>query len=81
VIKVLATLLAAMKIQVASDIHLEFFEDTDVLPRIEALGNVLALVGDIGYPKHDLFGKFIREHADRFEHVFLIGTILTALTA
>jgi hypothetical protein len=66
-----------MKIQVASDVHLEFFREHDDLPKVEKLGNVLALVGDIGYPKRDTFEKYVTEHATRFEHVFLIGIIIS----
>jgi predicted phosphodiesterase len=62
-----------MKIQVASDVHLEFFKEENTIPVIEKIGNVLALVGDIGYPSKRNYERFIMEHADRFEYVFVIA--------
>ena len=61
-----------MKLQAMSDLHLEF--PNAVPPGIEVLGDVLALVGDIGIPsdQSNIYQDFVLDMADKFQHVYLV---------
>lgn len=57
-----------MKLQILSDLHLEFSPNF-YLPKT---GNVIALLGDIGYPKSLIYREFITKLSKDYEHVLLI---------
>lgn len=57
-----------MKLQILSDLHLEFSPNF-YPPKI---GNMIALLGDIGYPKSLIYKTFITRLSKDYEHVFLI---------
>ena len=59
-----------MKIQIISDIHLEFLDE---IPRIPVKARILALLGDIGYPSSHRYQWLIREVSHKFEHVLLVA--------
>lgn len=65
-----------MRIQVASDLHLEFFKQTPknfrriILPCSNA--DVLVLAGDIGYPEDDITKEFLKWCCDNWKKVFWI---------
>lgn len=59
-----------MKIQLVSDIHLEFFKENNFeIPS----GEVLVLAGDIGYPKLKVYQDFLKQMSTQFEIIFLIA--------
>eukprot|EP01088_Endostelium_zonatum_P006186 TRINITY_DN18292_c0_g1_i1.p1 TRINITY_DN18292_c0_g1~~TRINITY_DN18292_c0_g1_i1.p1 ORF type:complete len:338 (-),score=83.09 TRINITY_DN18292_c0_g1_i1:299-1312(-) len=58
--------------QMISDIHLEFGQ-VDLLPEIPVCSRVLCLLGDIGYPNSESYQEFLKQQADRFEHVIVIA--------
>jgi hypothetical protein len=65
-----------VKIQIASDLHLEFYENAKAIPDdiIVPSAPILALLGDIGLSFTDSLETFLHQQADRFEHVlFLAG--------
>jgi hypothetical protein len=65
-----------VKIQIASDLHLEFYENPKAIPDdiIVPSAPILALLGDIGLSFTDTLETFLHQQADRFEHVlFLAG--------
>lgn len=62
-----------MRIQVASDIHLEHFVGAvDFAEILEPQGDVLALVGDIGTITCTLLPMFLRWCAQHFQKVFFV---------
>ena len=66
----------AVSIQVASDLHLEFYGSFDQIPSdiIIPKAPILALLGDIGLACTEILRSFLLQQADRFEHVlFLAG--------
>lgn len=58
-----------MKIQYISDIHLEFLSK---IPKINPIGDVLILAGDIGYPFASIYKDFLIDINNKFKKVFLI---------
>ena len=65
-----------MKIQILSDLHLEFLSPTQIkklLEMIEAKAPVLVLAGDIGNPYEDHYKQFLTDMASRFEKIFLVA--------
>jgi hypothetical protein len=65
-----------VNIQIASDLHLEFYENAKAIPDdiIVPSAPILALLGDIGLSFTDSLETFLHQQADRFEHVlFLAG--------
>ncbi|KAL0484621.1 Ser/Thr protein phosphatase [Acrasis kona] len=59
-----------VKLQIASDLHLEFSRyDFDV----KRIGNCLALVGDIGSPLAENYKSFIAKQSEKYEHVFVVA--------
>lgn len=69
---------AAPRIQIASDLHLEFIRvgcgaecDFDEIIRPNA--PVLALLGDIGIPTHEMYREFLLYQAERFQAVLVLS--------
>lgn len=63
-----------MKIQIVSDIHLEFYDTYKKSPAkyIQPNAPIIALLGDIGYPSSSLYKNLIKELSEKFEHVIVI---------
>lgn len=64
-----------MKIQILSDLHLEFlylFQVDDIISKILPLGDVLVLAGDIGRPDDDTYNYFLKKMSKVFPKVFII---------
>jgi len=65
-----------MKIQYASDLHLEFGTNSVYLRNnpLKSVGNILVLAGDIGYLKDEMYQKhpFWNWASDNFEQVIVI---------
>ena len=61
-----------MRIQYVSDLHLEFYEKLAAIPRIDVVGDVLVLAGDVGYPTKPLFWKFMEEQSRRFKNIIYV---------
>lgn len=55
--------------QILSDVHLEM---RTTIPQIPIRAKILALCGDIGYPKSDIYKSFIKWSSENFELVFVI---------
>ena len=65
-----------LRIQIASDLHIEFFGGSiDKVPElIKPQAPVLALLGDVGLACTDLLRDFVHIQTERFQHVlFLAG--------
>lgn len=63
-------------IQVASDIHLEFYDDSNpelFLRFVKPSAPYLALLGDIGYPTSRIYFDFLKYCSENFEQVLLIS--------
>jgi predicted phosphohydrolase len=58
-----------MKIQILSDIHLEFCKK---IPLIPITGDILCLAGDIGNPFNKLYEEFLKYVNSKFNKVFII---------
>ena len=65
--------MAVGSIQIASDIHLEMFTDYSQVPLTTPSSPILALLGDIGYPKSKIFLKYITEMCSRFRYVLMLA--------
>eukprot|EP01084_Bolivina_argentea_P187029 322255_1 len=64
-----------ISIQIVSDIHLEFDGVYIKMPSIINKNNkasILALLGDIGYPKMDVYKQFIASLVDRYKYILII---------
>lgn len=63
-----------IRIQIASDLHIEFFESSERIPNdiIQPRAPILALLGDIGIACTELLRDFLHQQADRFEHVLFL---------
>ena len=59
-----------MKLQVMSDLHLEY--SLVLPPSVEVKSDALALVGDIGHPSKDNYKEFVLGMADRFPQVYIV---------
>jgi len=66
--------LRGLNIQIASDLHIEFFNDNFPIPKdiIVPVSPVLALLGDIGLPFNDSFEKFLLDQTTSFELVLFL---------
>lgn len=67
---------SAMKLQIASDLHLEYYGDngdfpSDIIERGDGV-TVLALLGDIGYPCTAIYSRFLAYCADLFPVVLVL---------
>src|SRR5688572_28243834 len=61
----------ACRIQIVSDIHLEFRSKAN-MPIIKRHAENLALLGDIGKPFCTSYASFIGEQAETFDHIFVV---------
>jgi predicted phosphohydrolase len=61
-----------LRLQIISDIHLEFLERDHELPIIQPKANILCLLGDIGNPKHENYWEFLSIQSKNFSTIFLI---------
>jgi hypothetical protein len=61
--------------QYASDLHLEFYKDTEIslMNFIEPVAHTLLLAGDIGHPLKAHYSIFLREAAKLFQSIYLIA--------
>lgn len=62
-----------MKVQLASDIHLEKNPSLTFRDVIHPQGDVLILAGDIGNPTDPTYYAFLKECSDAFAHTILIA--------
>eukprot|EP00456_Euglypha_rotunda_P046557 TRINITY_DN37051_c0_g2_i1.p1 TRINITY_DN37051_c0_g2~~TRINITY_DN37051_c0_g2_i1.p1 ORF type:complete len:122 (+),score=4.54 TRINITY_DN37051_c0_g2_i1:76-441(+) len=62
-----------MRLQILSDLHLEFGDAYEKLPFIPVKAPILCLLGDIGYPSDECYRKFLLEQADRFWKVVVVA--------
>lgn len=64
-----------VRIQIASDLHLEFYGTPEKIPLdiIEPSAPILALLGDIGLACTELLRSFLLQQCDRFEHVLFVA--------
>lgn len=65
-----------MKIQILSDLHLEFLSPSQVqtvIDRIQPTGDVLVLAGDIGNGREEHYQHFLVTMASRFPKVFVVA--------
>ena len=60
-------------IQIASDIHLEFENVINKMPKIKVKAPILALLGDIGYPRSNEYQQFIKDCSSKFKHIIIIA--------
>ena len=60
-------------IQILSDIHLEFPQARENIPKIPVLSPILALLGDIGNPMKKKYRDFLYEMADVYQHVIVVA--------
>ena len=60
-------------IQLVSDIHLEFPTTYEKMKQIRKKSSIIALLGDIGYPKHNSYKQFIKDMSLLFEFVIIIA--------
>jgi len=64
--------LPSLKIQVASDLHCEFFAEIDRI-KIEPSADVLCLAGDIGIVgKRGTYEALLKRESEKFKQVFVI---------
>jgi hypothetical protein len=65
---------ASLRIQIASDLHIEFFdEEEDLNFLIEPKAPILALLGDVGYACTQQLRKFLLSQSDRFDEVWFLA--------
>lgn len=63
-----------LRIQIASDLHIEFFQEDDNLDfLIEPKAPILALLGDIGYACTSQLRNFLLSQSDRFQEVWFLA--------
>ncbi|KAL3931185.1 MAG: hypothetical protein SGARI_004271 [Bacillariaceae sp.] len=63
-----------LQIQIASDLHIEFFDETEDLNfLIEPKAPILALLGDVGYACTNQLRKFLLAQSERFEQVWFLA--------
>ncbi|KAL3926648.1 MAG: hypothetical protein SGBAC_013392 [Bacillariaceae sp.] len=65
---------SSLRIQIASDLHIEFFDESDDLNfLIEPKAPILALLGDVGYACTEQLRRFLLAQSDRFEEVWFLA--------
>jgi predicted phosphodiesterase len=63
----------ALHLQIASDLHVEFFQDLDEKIIIEPSAPYLALVGDIGIPSKCTYRRLLERESPKFKHIFVVA--------
>jgi hypothetical protein len=61
-----------LRIQIASDLHLEFYRGSIPDDLIKPAAPVLALLGDIGLPDDPKYEQFLLQQAAQFRHVLVV---------
>lgn len=63
-----------VKINYLSDIHSEFYKQLkfEKIFNFDGTGEILCLCGDIGYPEHKIYEKFLEYCSKNFKHIFLV---------
>ncbi len=61
------------RIQYASDLHLEHMEKCAFPQILTPAARLLVLAGDIGNPRHQLYGAFLEWCHDKWDHVFVVA--------
>lgn len=61
------------KLQVCSDLHIEFFGEEPVPPILEKAAPYLALLGDIGLAKDESYKQYLLQQAEIYDKVFVIA--------
>ncbi len=64
--------MAPRKLQILSDVHLEFYTNGRPLPIIERHGHDIALLGDIGKPFAPSYHTFLTQMSQQFDNVFVL---------
>lgn len=64
-----------LKIQICSDLHLEFYEKIQVPELIVPSAPYLALLGDIGLPIKENYEEFLLKQSELYEEVFIVAGI------
>ncbi|ETO27092.1 metallophosphoesterase-like protein [Reticulomyxa filosa] len=62
----------ANSIQIVSDIHLEFPNVYESMPKIKPKAPIIALLGDIGHPQEKTYSHLLEELSKNFQHVIVI---------
>ncbi len=63
-----------LRIQYASDLHLEFFRSPPAFGTLlKPVAPLLALAGDIGYPQTPVYADFLRYCSEHWESVFVVA--------
>jgi hypothetical protein len=68
-----STIRRFLRIQYASDLHLEFFDKTPFQPLLKPVAPILVLAGDIGRPDMRSYRDFIYFCARNWEKVFVVA--------
>lgn len=63
---------ASLRLQLASDVHVEFFDSLAAFPALPIKAPVLVLAGDIGNPQNPTYEHFLLDMASKFERVFFV---------
>jgi predicted phosphodiesterase len=64
-----------MKVQIVSDLHLEFYSNNlwKLIKQFKITGDYLFLAGDIGYPVHHTFKEFFEYIHTKYKRIFYIA--------
>jgi hypothetical protein len=62
-----------LRIQYASDLHLEFFDKTPFQPLLKPVAPVLVLAGDVGRPDMRSYRDFMQHCARNWDQVFVVA--------
>ncbi len=64
---------STVRIQYASDLHLEHYEKMAFPMILTPAAKILCLAGDIGNPTKNLYARFLDYCHDKWEHIFVIA--------
>ena len=62
-----------LRIQYASDLHLEHYDKVAFQPMLKPVAPLLALVGDLGHPERSTYRDLIQYCSRNWRHVFVIA--------